>query len=330
MVEIRAECNQLLHDNKIFDTSVNKTLRVEEFKQIQASSIAQTKFNTRESGWVGRLEKIIKASFSEVGKGWFNIHETSKETYEFGKLKKFLTLVNFMMQDTMLSMSKQSVTQFVGFLLQFVPQETHISTTAIVKNIFEKKALADEEPEEETLKNIPEDQMDTVQLVRKELDQMFSKNKDPEPLFVLDLILKPNQLIPQYSTDPKEIVQKIVDVFDEGVECLQQVPQLEPILLRHLFKTHGKKMLKAPLRPRAQPKAIDPSNKRSLPDENTWLWEAYETIRESLEKAIQPLYDYLKTFEKFEKENKLNPDRYVKSLDEGEQPISAEGLRNDI
>ena len=41
MVDIRAECNQLLHDNRIYDVSVKgKTLRVEEFKQIQASSIA--------------------------------------------------------------------------------------------------------------------------------------------------------------------------------------------------------------------------------------------------------------------------------------------------
>ena len=44
-----------------------------------------------------RLEKIIKGSFKDVGKGWFNINESSKETYEYGKLKKFLTLVNFMM-----------------------------------------------------------------------------------------------------------------------------------------------------------------------------------------------------------------------------------------
>jgi hypothetical protein len=34
--------------------------------------------------------------------------------------------------------------------------------------------------------------MTTVQKVRKELDAMFSQDKDPEPLFVLDLILKPN------------------------------------------------------------------------------------------------------------------------------------------
>lgn len=55
------------------------------------------KFTTGKEGWVSKLEKIIKGSFKDVGKGWFNINEESKETYEFGKLKKFLTLVNFMM-----------------------------------------------------------------------------------------------------------------------------------------------------------------------------------------------------------------------------------------
>jgi dynein heavy chain, axonemal len=168
MVDIRAECNQLLQDNRIYEVSVKgKTLRVEEFKQIQGSSIAQIKFNTREQGWVGRLEKIIKASFSEVGKGWFNIHETSKETYEFGKLKKFLTLVNFMMQDTILTLGKESVRQFVDFLMQYIPKETHIYSTSNVKNVFDKskKALAEGEGPDEggsPVKEIPESEMTTV------------------------------------------------------------------------------------------------------------------------------------------------------------------------
>jgi hypothetical protein len=49
---------------------------------------------------------------------------------------------------------------------------------------------------------------------------MFDKNKDPEPLFDLDLILKSGQLIPTYSTQPEDIVKRIMDVFDEGIECL--------------------------------------------------------------------------------------------------------------
>jgi hypothetical protein len=70
-----------------------------------------------------------------------------------------------------------------------------------------------------------------------------------------------------------------------------------------------------------------------LPDEYTWLWDAYDTIRQALTKAIQPLYEYNQTFSQFETEQKLNPDKYVSGLDnveEGQEPVDAEWLRNDI
>ena len=91
-------------------------------------------------------------------------------------------------------------------------------------------------------------------------------------------------------------------------------------------------MLKAPLRPREEPKRSpeDPGNQKFLPDENIWLWDAYYAVRSNLEKSIEPLYEYVKTFSCFEKENKLSPDRFVKSLDEGENPITAEALKEDI
>jgi dynein heavy chain len=97
MVQIREECNKVMSDHHIWQCNLGKIMRVEEFKQHQQSAIGALKFATRESGWVLHLEKIIKASFNDVGKGWFYIFEKSKETYEFGKLKKFLNLVNFMM-----------------------------------------------------------------------------------------------------------------------------------------------------------------------------------------------------------------------------------------
>jgi hypothetical protein len=52
------------------------------------------------------------------------------------------------------------------------------------------------------------------------LHKMFDKNKDPEPLFVLDLILRPGQLVPTYSNSPEDIVNKIMAVFDDGIAIL--------------------------------------------------------------------------------------------------------------
>jgi len=50
-----------------------------------------------------------------------------------------------MMQDTILSLGKDSVRQFVSFMMQYIPKETHIYSTSSVKNVFEKQAKAVEE-----------------------------------------------------------------------------------------------------------------------------------------------------------------------------------------
>lgn len=100
---------------------------------------------------MGRLQKTIQGSFNEVGKGWFNIHENSKETYEFGKLKKFLTLVNFMMQDTVLTISHESVEAFHDYVLSFIPEETIITDTANVENKFKEKPKEEKEGSESEL-----------------------------------------------------------------------------------------------------------------------------------------------------------------------------------
>jgi dynein heavy chain len=40
MVQIREDCNNVMRDNRIFNVKLSKTMRVEEFKQHQNSSIS--------------------------------------------------------------------------------------------------------------------------------------------------------------------------------------------------------------------------------------------------------------------------------------------------
>ena len=89
-------------------------------------------------------------------------------------------------------------------------------------------------------------------------------------------------------------------------------------------------MLKAPLRPPQAPKPPDPNKKSVLPDENTWLWEAYMALKTALQRSITPLSDYVQTFAQFKEQNDLDPIKYVKSLDERDEPADAEMLRADI
>lgn len=274
-------------------------MRIEDFRNNQMSAYNNIAFKAGKEGWVGALEKIIKAQFKAVGKGWFNIDENSKETYEFGKLKKFLMMVNFMMQDTVLNLSKNSVAEFVQFIIDFIPDETLITNTSIVKNVFKDRKL-DEESDDDL--PIRETDLVGVKECKKWINKQFAKNQDPEPLFQLDLFPpKPGQLIPTFNNDPKSVVKKVEEIFRKGIESLQEIPQLEPILLHRLFRNKSKKNIKAPNIPHEEPKP--PENKkdqtRTLIDENIWLWRAYEKLMQNMERAILPLEEYVQTFGNF-------------------------------
>ncbi len=65
-------------------------------------------------------------------------------------------------------------------------------------------------------------------------------------------------------------------------------------------------MLKAPVRPQTEPRI--PDKKSMLPDENTWLWEAYKQIENTLRICVDPLRDFLNTFKRFNEQNIINPD----------------------
>jgi len=47
--------------------------------------------------------------------------------------------------------------------------------------------------------------------------------------------------------------------------------------------------LKATVRPDLKPDEVDPSDKKSIPDENAWVFDSYFRLRDALEEAIKPL-----------------------------------------
>jgi len=58
--------------------------------------------------------------------------ETSKITYDFGKLKRFLTVVRLMMQDTLLSLVKRCYNGYYDFIRSFIPKEVLITSSSDV------------------------------------------------------------------------------------------------------------------------------------------------------------------------------------------------------
>lgn len=65
--------------------------------------------------------------------GWFNLHESNMETYEFSKLKKFLTLTRFLMEDTLRFLVEESLSRYVSFLTTAAAPKITVLSTACVE-----------------------------------------------------------------------------------------------------------------------------------------------------------------------------------------------------
>jgi dynein heavy chain len=63
--------------------------------------------------------------------------ETSKITYDFGKLKRFLTVVRLMMQDTLLTLVERCYNGYYDFIKSFVPNKVIIKSSNEVENIYD-------------------------------------------------------------------------------------------------------------------------------------------------------------------------------------------------
>jgi dynein heavy chain len=88
--------------------------------------------------------------------------------------------------------------------------------------------------------------------------------------------------------------------------------------------------LKATVRPDLKPDDVDPSDKKQIVDENAWVYEAYFKLRDALEAAIAPLELYIRTYDKYDKEYKLDPAAVVKKLDDEDNPPEIEFLKKDV
>ena len=293
MEQINTESLEVL-EKEIFNTAFTKRLRLEDFRQIEEASIQQCAHHLKDT-WISKVRDIIKRNFGHLQKGWFNLNETSYEVYQMGKLKKFLQCVKIRMQEIVKFLSEKSIAKYVEAIIKFVPATTTVQSSLLVENMF--------------------------------LDVTEDK-KAPPPLFSIELQWPADEKLPKYNVDPKTVNKIILDMFDKGVNDLQSIPQVEPKLLPHFFKTLTKSFLKAPERPRvAPPSRREPSD---IEDENMWVWKAYKKLEEEIEKVVAPMEEYLQTYEEFYEVNNLNPDTYMENYDDDENPMPIPEVRKDI
>lgn len=88
---------------------------------------------------------------------------------------------------------------------------------------------------------------------------------------------------------------------------------------------------KTSIRPEEEPIQINPEDKRTLIDENQWVYDEYVTLRTELSKASDPLDSYLEIYKKYENECKLSVVDYIKSKDkDDDEAVDINDLKKDI
>ena len=69
--------------------------------------------------------------------------ETSKITYDFGKLKRFLTVIRLMMQDTLLTLMKANFVKYAATIRDFIPTTVNIRNSNHIINQYRDGVISD-------------------------------------------------------------------------------------------------------------------------------------------------------------------------------------------
>ncbi|XP_074644244.1 dynein axonemal heavy chain 1-like [Tubulanus polymorphus] len=195
--KVRTECNKVAAMS-LFHVPTTKSMRIEEFEQTQSQATSQVSLFLKDS-WITTLRAAIRTSLRDVGKGWFNIHETNWEVYQISKLKKFMEMVKFNMQDS----------------LRFLVQDSLVNFTQMILDACHNTMKCEEEMKWET--NL--------------LISNFKPKKNP--LFHVDLMLDAQGA--HYSTNLNSFETVLVSLFDKGIQSTQSVPQLEKSIMEEIF-----------------------------------------------------------------------------------------------
>eukprot|EP00466_Bigelowiella_natans_P015986 jgi/Bigna1/46472/estExt_Genewise1.C_40322 len=270
MTSVNGQCGQIL-ESYLFNTNVHKSMHLDEFLQLQISTLQQRSTELKEN-WTARLIDDIRRILRKAGKGSLNIGIASQDMYKFSKVRRFLKLTNFVMEDSIRFLAKDSLQKFHDFILSSCDYKVE------VKGISEVKVAKGEKAKERG--NCP-------------------------PLFAIDLHISDGKL--GYATDIAKFQEETQNIYDDACQNLQQIPQLEPYIMDKVFKStvRGVAKVKSIFR---NPKP-DPLNFEHK--EMMWVQDLYDKIGKTISQASEPLTSYIEQYNIYADFIKLDVEAYV-------------------
>ncbi|KAG9394461.1 dynein light chain binding [Carpediemonas membranifera] len=249
---VRVECNKVINLNVFYTADpvrgTPKPLTLEEFLQTETQAIGTAKGQLAEQ-WVVYLKNGIKGAISKCGKGWFNLQESSYDVYVVSKLRRLLTLVTLVMQDTTRFLMEASLRRFTAFIVNSCDWRVEITDTAAVDSfhtdntvdpdtgrpglyrlrgplfqvslqIEEREAAIEAAPAPEA-----EDEAKGAQPDSTESDA--DEEAPPE--------VTPHDYEFTFSPRLPEFVDVTSSIFDKGLSATKGIPQLESQLMENIY-----------------------------------------------------------------------------------------------
>ena len=129
------------------------------------------------------------------------------------------------------------------------------------------------------------------------------------------MIKSPKENIFVYDKLPEYFKQTLLLQFTVPLDNFSDVQDIEQKILPEIYKNQKfDRYIKVPIIPLKKPPQHEYAY-MSLDDENLWLFELHADFEELFTNAVNPLYDYMKTFDEYTDVLGIDPDAEIKILD---------------
>jgi hypothetical protein len=197
-----------------------------------------------------------------------------------------MTVVRLIMQDTLSHLVNRSMTGLLKFFENFIPENVNVYDVNKVENIYKGENIEEKLNTTDDFINTPDVVSSLVgsgKDINEGEDDFFVDPGEKWPLFQINVTKKDEKRI-EFTTKEKDVIDDILNLFDEGLEKMQQIPQVEPLLLSNLIKKAETQ--KIPLKSIVRTKGGKPipvtkqqiKDGFELNDDAIWIWEYSTTL----------------------------------------------------
>ncbi|XP_025097584.1 dynein heavy chain 1, axonemal-like [Pomacea canaliculata] len=198
MSAVRAECNKVSWGMQLFSLPQPKPQRLEDFDLSQTQVQHQVSAYLKDN-WLRTVITAIRTNLMDLGKGWYNIHETKYYIYTLSPLKRYMETVKFMMQDSLRYLVLDSLTLFTQVIVDACESVMELDENFTWGNDLKKSPFKP-----------------------KRL-----------PMWTMDLDLTPEGA--KYSTKLNIFETYLLTIFDKAILATQNIQQVEKFVMEDIF-----------------------------------------------------------------------------------------------